>query len=206
MKGWRVNYSSLVVSSCFNNNLIILYKKERLKISYLWISCSAGIVKISGKVRGLSRTGKNAESLAHVWGKFPPALCWMYKSNTSPHISLLNVLCCLDSGKCFLCGWRVGVAVQLSVGVVSWRKRLWGWEWRGAAPLALPPWCWKPGFVGSKGALRFRSFLLKKGCELKFTKYNSSTFPTGLWCLCQHKGSSDQIKGEQQMPFSPREF
>lgn len=29
-----MNYSSLVVSGRFNNNFIILYKQERLKISY----------------------------------------------------------------------------------------------------------------------------------------------------------------------------
>lgn len=146
MKGQRVNYSSLVVSNCFNNNLISI---KNMKISYLWISCSAGIRKISGKVRGLNWVGKNVESLVRVWGKFPSSLYWIYKSSTFAHISLLNVWCCVDSGKCFLVAERV-----LSVGMVSWKKRLWGWKVRGAAPLALHPWGWRFVFVGSapKGA------------------------------------------------------
>lgn len=76
---------------------------------------------MSRKVRRLNWAGKNVESLAHVEGKFPPRLYWMYKSNTFPHISLLNVSCWVDSGKCFL------VAEQLewlSVGVVSCKKSL----------------------------------------------------------------------------------
>lgn len=133
MKGQKVNYSSLVVSNCFNNNLIILYKQERLKISYLWFRKR----KISGKVRGLNWVGKNVESLVHMWGKFPSSLSWIYKSNTFAHISFLNIWCYVDSGKCFLVAEHV-----LSVGMVSWKKRLWGWEGErcsstGTAPVGM---------------------------------------------------------------------
>lgn len=138
-------------------------------------------------MRGLNWAGKNVESLTHVWGKFPSALYWKYKSNTSPHISLLNVLCCLDSGKCFLVAEQFGWLHMCSVLGCCPGGR--GCE--GGNPEVQLHWWWKSVFVGSapKGALRLnlswltqghRRFLVKKECEHKFPKYNTSTFPTGL--------------------------
>lgn len=74
---------------------------------------------MSRKVRRLNWAGKNVESLAHVEGKFPPPLSWMYKSNTFPHISLLNVSCWVDSGKCFLVAEQLEW-LYMSGSVLEW--------------------------------------------------------------------------------------